>query len=75
MEYKLSDEAIAQIAQLVQLGILTGTDVTDHLRTLRLDYNEKSSSLVPSETFAQNFKENLGRLVEQAESTSSLSTD
>ena len=28
-EYKLSDAAIAQIVQLIQLGILTGTDISD----------------------------------------------
>ena len=33
---KLSDAVIAHIAKLIQLGILTGTDVVDHLRTIRL---------------------------------------
>ena len=75
MEYKLSDAAIAQIAQLVQLGILTGTDVTDHLRTLRLDFDEKAQALVPSETFAETFQENLSRLVDQAETTASTVSD
>ena len=32
----LGDPAIAEIARLVQLAILTGTDVTDQLRTLSL---------------------------------------
>ena len=75
MEHKLSDTAIAQIAQLVQLGILTGTDVTDHLRTLRLDVDETSNTLVPSKTFAEDFNENLKKLVGQAEASTSLAED
>ena len=34
--YKLSDEVIAHVAQLLQLAILTGTDVVDNLRMIRL---------------------------------------
>ena len=34
--YKLSDSTIAQIVQLIQLGILTGTDVSDQMRTLKV---------------------------------------
>ena len=75
MDHKLSDVAIAQIAQLVQLGILTGTDVTDHLRTLRLDVEEKTNALVPSVSFAADFNENLKKLVKQAEETSTLTEE
>jgi hypothetical protein len=32
----LNDEVIGHIAKLVQLAILSGTDVVDHLRTIRL---------------------------------------
>jgi len=35
--YKLSDEVIAQIAKLVQLAIITGTDVVDNLRMVRVE--------------------------------------
>jgi|TARA_R100001163_G_C5053994_1_gene190545 hypothetical protein len=35
-EYRFSDEVIAQIAKLVQIAILTGTDIVDNLRTLRV---------------------------------------
>ena len=31
-QYNLSDEVITQIAKLVQLAILTGTDIVDNLR-------------------------------------------
>ena len=38
--YKLSDEVISQIAKLIQLAILTGTDVIDNLRTVRVQQSE-----------------------------------
>ncbi len=33
---KLNDEVIGHIAKLVQLAMLSGTDVVDHLRTIQL---------------------------------------
>ena len=63
---KLADESIGQIVQLLQMGILTGTDVSDQFRTLRLDVGDKGE-LVPSQEFSEMFDENLRRLEEQAE--------
>jgi len=33
---KLNDEVIGHVAKLIQLAILSGTDVVDHLRTISL---------------------------------------
>ena len=44
MSYKLSDEIISQIAKLIQLAILTGTDVVDNLRMIELTESESDSS-------------------------------
>ena len=41
---KLHDSAISQIVRLIQLGILTGTDVSDQLRTLECVIEEGHSS-------------------------------
>ena len=49
MSYKLSNPAIALVAKLLQIGILTGTDIVDHLRTLKL--NVKDGELVPDPEF------------------------
>jgi hypothetical protein len=35
--YKLDDKVIAQIVKLIQIGMLTQTDVVDHMRQLRLE--------------------------------------
>ena len=75
MEHKLSDLAIAQIVQLIQLGILTGTDVTDQLRLLQLTVDENSNKLVPSPDFLEVFNENIARLAEQADSSANSATE
>ena len=37
---KLHDTAIAQVAKIVQMAILTGTDIVDHLRMVELEVNK-----------------------------------
>jgi hypothetical protein len=37
---KLQDEVIAHVAKLVQLAILSGTDVVDHMRMIELEAKE-----------------------------------
>jgi len=66
--FKLDDSTIAQIVKLIQMGILTGTDVTDQLRTLRLTVDEDTDRLVPSQEYSESFEENLNRLMELADS-------
>jgi len=75
MQYKLSDSSISQIVQLLQLGILTGTDITDQIRTLRLSINESKTELVPSEDFLEMFKENIEKLQEAADNLPSKDFD
>jgi len=38
--YRMSDEVISQIAKLVQLAIITGTDVVDNLRMIRVQISD-----------------------------------
>ena len=44
MSYKLSDNVLRRIVQLMQEGLLTGTDITDHMRMIRLEENDDDSS-------------------------------
>tara|TARA_Y100001963_G_C6475659_1_gene306568 strand:- start:88 stop:303 length:216 start_codon:yes stop_codon:yes gene_type:complete len=67
VEYKLSTRAIANIVQLIQLGILTGTDVSDQLRTFRLSIDEETQSLIPSKEFSSAYNDNISKLAEKAE--------
>ena len=62
---RLSDRTIAQLVKLLQLAILTGTDISDNLRTLRLV--DQDGVLEVDEEYLQNFEENLQRMQDSAE--------
>ncbi len=59
---KLHDATIAQIVRLIQLGILTGTDVSDQLRTLECVVDE--SRIAPNPEYMQTFEKTLQTLEE-----------
>ncbi len=61
----LSDQAIVRIVDLLQLALLTGTDIIDNLRTLRLTVD--GSKLMISEADNESFHAAVTRLNEQAE--------
>ena len=65
MNYKMSDFSISQIVKLIQMGILTGTDVSDQLRTFELCVNSEGN-LDPSPDFIENFQNNINKLEKQA---------
>jgi hypothetical protein len=62
IELTLADSAIAQIARLLQVAILTGTDVVDNLRTLRL--TEADGKLEVSDDYVQAFNDNLQTMLD-----------
>lgn len=63
--YKLDDTVIAQIAKLVQVAFLTGTDIVDNLRTLELCVANGNINLTPE--YSENFKTNLDNMMEELE--------
>ncbi len=68
--YKLSDSTIAQIVQLIQMGILSGTDISDQIRTLRVVTTDEGT-IEPDPSFVENFNQNLTKLEEMANSENS----
>jgi hypothetical protein len=63
MSYRLSDETIGQIAKLLQVAIITGTDIVDNLRTIRLRVGD-GELLEPTADYLENFERNLNRMIE-----------
>ena len=63
--YKLSDSAIAQIAKLLQVALLTGTDVVDNLRTMELTVAE--DLLEPSQEFLEQNEKNVETMLGELE--------
>ncbi len=52
MTYKLNDNVLRRIVQIMQEGMLTGTDVADHMRMIRLTPSaEDTESLVLTDDY------------------------
>ena len=66
---KLNDEVIGHIAKQLQLAILTGTDIVDNLRMIRLQ--EEGGELYLDTEYAQLAKDNENRMLVEAEKISS----
>lgn len=63
-EYTFDDSTIAQIVQLIQLGMLTGTDVSDQIRTMRVVVD--NNKILPSPDFVEEFNVNIDKMTKKA---------
>ena len=61
---KLNDSVIAHFVKLLQLGLLTGTDIVDHFRMVRLTLEE--GELFLNADYESNQEENINRMLQQA---------
>lgn len=76
MNYRLSDQTIAQIAKLLQIAIITGTDIVDNLRTIRLRSDDGGEFLDPTPDYLENFDKNLSKMIENlAEQTNTNTSE
>jgi len=69
----LSDTVIGHVAQLVQIAILTGTDVVDNLRMIELVDNEGTLEL--SEEYAQRANDNVQRMLQEVANAPTQGTE
>tara|TARA_A200000159_G_C7264007_1_gene314306 strand:- start:315 stop:539 length:225 start_codon:yes stop_codon:yes gene_type:complete len=58
----LNDTTIAQIVRLIQMALLTGTDIVDHLRMLMLEVDENQKLVINSE-YERVFNESLEKMM------------
>ena len=68
--YKLSDDLIAVIRELVQLSLLTGTNIVDHLRAVQAEVDLENNKLIPTEDYIEAYNtmvEDLTRKAVQAQ--------
>jgi hypothetical protein len=61
---KLSDSTIGHIAQLVQLAMITGTDVVDHMRMMTLVDVDGHLELDPD--YEKQSDDNVQRMIQEA---------
>ena len=73
---KLDDTVVSHIAKLLQVALLTGTDIIDHMRMIRLvSHSQDESVLVLEEEYRDIFDNSIEVMVKNAEqSTSEEST-
>tara|TARA_Y100001973_G_C5195004_1_gene333609 strand:+ start:1669 stop:1902 length:234 start_codon:yes stop_codon:yes gene_type:complete len=70
MNSKFTDQTIAQIAKCLQVAILTGTDIVDHLRQIQFVVQDGNIEISPE--YSSQFETNLQKmLVELQEQQSS----
>ena len=69
--YKLDDSVIANIAKLIQIAILTGTDIVDNLRTLSLDVDSTGEKLVLNPDYQKSFDTNINKMMENIQEQNS----
>ena len=62
---RLDDSVIGHIAKLVQIAILTGTDVVDHMRMVRLTENNDTLFLDPE--YQETADSNVKKMLQHAE--------
>ncbi len=68
MNYTLSNEVVAHIAKLLQMAILSGTDVVDHIRMINLTASEEDDgSLVMTEEYREASDGQVQKMLENIE--------
>lgn len=60
---KFNDEVIAHIAKLLQIAILTGTDVVDNLRLVKLQ--EEDGELYLSEDYSKQTDDSIEKMLNE----------
>jgi len=64
--FNLDDKTIAQIAKCVQVAILTGTDVVDHLRQLQLSVDKDNYRITVADEYLSVFNSNIEKMLQEA---------
>ena len=64
MRYNLSDQVIAELSRLLQVAILTGTDVVDNLRLLEVqDDPNQEGILVLTDEYSDRSEQNINKML------------
>ena len=61
---KLNDSVIAHLVKILQLGLLTGTDIVDHFRMVRLALDE--GELFLNEEYEKSQEQNIEKMLQEA---------
>jgi len=64
--FKMTDDLIAVIRELVQLSIVTGTNIVDHLRAVEMEVEEGTDKIIPTVQYVEAYNTMVEQLVEKA---------
>ena len=65
---KLSDQVIAEISRLLQVALLTGTDVVDNLRLIEVEVDEDyANNVILTNAYVKKAETNIEKMVSEAE--------
>ena len=65
---KLHDSTIAHIAKIIQMAILSGTDIVDHLRMARFTSDEEEILHIEEE-YEKIFNESIEKMIQSVPET------
>ena len=68
----LHDKTIAQIVKLIQMALLTGTDIVDHLRMMQLSLNQDNKVILDSD-YEEIFENSIKKMLENSSNEKSQS--
>ena len=66
-EYRLDDSVISEISKTLQMAILTGTDIVDNLRMIRLVESSEKNTLVLTQEYKNMIDKNIEKMLERTE--------
>jgi hypothetical protein len=67
-KFKLSDDLIAVVRELVQLALITGTNIVDHLRAVEVELDGQEK-IVPTVVYIEAYNKMVEELVQKANDT------
>lgn len=73
MPLKLSDKSISQIAKCLQVAILSGTDVIDHLRQIEFENENNTLNITPE--YEALFDKNIQKMIKEAQEAQPENSD
>ena len=62
---QFDDSVVGHVAKILQMALITGTDIIDHMRMIRL--SEKDSKLFLEEDYQQTFDVSLDNMLKNAQ--------
>ncbi len=68
----IDDSVIGHVAKLLQVSLITGTDIVDHMRMIRLrSHSQEENKLVLDDEYREVFDSSLDKMIKNAQTIKS----